>query len=244
MVVSIILSVVIPLMLLIVLIGGVAFAVQAIKNKDSLKEVFGFQMLLKLYTYIILFISLILMVVGTGMMINSALSHLFGYAFSYQVNYYYDAVPVKGETPYDYQMPSDTSQEIMIIDGQKYTYNKTTQQRQALNGVVLLITSTIIFAIHAFILKELRKNEDEYESLDKSYIVLNLLLYSIASIVSLPMSIYGAVDYYFNSGYDFNDYSRNIPGPAIAIALVCIPIWILFIKKTLNIYLKEKHEKK
>lgn len=96
----------------------------------------------------------------------------------------------------------------------------------------------ILFAIHKITLLYLEKKNTTLW-LKKAYNFISLIIYSVLSIVSIPFSMYLLINYlYFKPESIVNN---EAPGGMLALAIVSIPLWIIFLVSTLK--LRKQKEK-
>jgi uncharacterized membrane protein YozB (DUF420 family) len=96
----------------------------------------------------------------------------------------------------------------------------------------------ILFAIHRITLLFLEK-KNTISWLKKTYNFISLIIYSVLSIICIPLSIYLLVNYFYFKPEDI--VRLEAPGSVVALAIVSIPLWITFLVLTLK--LREKKEK-
>ncbi|HHX99185.1 TPA: hypothetical protein GX533_00665 [Candidatus Dojkabacteria bacterium] len=220
--------------------GTIYLIVYLVRNKDK-KINLGVNTLLHIYLYIISFITLAIATIGTVVFINAAASYKFGIPFSYQLEEPY--AEVKDEIVYTPDTesnaePSCYQGELMEIEGEEVCFDTTKQKKGLVNGATLTISMLILFAIHRITLLFLEK-KNTISWLKKAYNFISLIIYSVLSIISIPLSIYLLVNYiYFKPEYIIR---IEAPGSMVALAIVSIPLWITFLVLTLK--LREKKEK-
>jgi len=188
-----------------------------------------------------MFITLILAAIGVGGIIRATTSYVFKFPFSYEVRSYYS-----DDFEDDYSCDEefeDKDIKIITVNGKRYKADYDKPATDLINGFTLLITSLILYGIHAFILSILKKQETIHTLLDKGYIFVNLLLSSIVSVIALPTTIFQVIDYAIKGIDDLSAYSRSIPGEALSTAVVIVPIWMYFLLKALQVFKKEQAAK-
>lgn len=220
--------------------GTIYLIVYLVRNKDR-KINLGVDTLLHIYLYIISFITLAIAAIGTVVFINAAASYKLGIPFSYQLEEPY--AEVKDEIVYTPDTesnaePSCYQGELMEIEGEEVCFDTTKQKKGLVNGATLTISMLILFAIHRITLLFLEK-KNTISWLKKAYNFISLIIYSVLSIISIPLSIYLLVNYFYFKPEDI--VRLEAPGSVVALAIVSIPLWITFLVLTLK--LREKKEK-
>jgi len=219
--------------------GVIYLIVYLVRNKEK-KIDFGVNTLLHIYLYIISFVTLAIAAVGTVIFLNATASYKFGIPFSYRVD-----LPYAEEKYLEDQEPADIPAEptcyqskLMTIEGEEVCFDTTKQKKGLVNGATLTISMLILFAIHKITLLYLEKKNTTLW-LKKAYNFISLIIYSVLSIVSIPFSMYLLINYlYFKPESIVNN---EAPGGMLALAIVSIPLWIIFLVSTLK--LRKQKEK-
>lgn len=223
----------------ILFVGGIIYLIVHLTRNKEKKINLGVNTLLHIYLHILCFATLAVAVVGATIFINSAFSYKVGVPFSYQIQ---EAVTERKEKDLDIfdeeQDHTCYQGELMNIEGQDVCFDVSKQKKGLVNGIALTISMLILFAVHKVAILLLEKKE-KVMWLKKTYNFVSLITYSAVSIITIPFSIYLLVNYlYFKPE---NIANIEAPGGAVALALVSIPLWIVFLISTLK--LKEKKEK-
>ncbi len=230
------LSAIIPIAVIGVIIY---FIINMSKRKEGLK--FSTKTFFQIYLYLIAFITLGIAVIGGATAIKSAISYPLGIDFSYTL---YKANDFEEQAKYDEFITRETFEECYegkptTINGAKYCVNEPERISDLVNGITIFVSMVILFLIHQFAIKKINKKE-RVEWLPKIYTFSSLILYSIIGIVSIPVSIYQLTNFLFLNK-EISAYSTpEAPAMSIAIAILAVPLWIFFLKKTAS--LKEDQE--
>lgn len=193
--------------------------------------------LLGIYAYVMSIVTLLIFAYGTATLITSTLSYVTGYQFSYEVYNFTEAEYLDTE---DAKMARDEWAEqydIYEYDGNEYYVDKDQRRLDIVNGVTFAISGLVLNLLHRWILKSIKRNEDDienFEMLDKFYRFLVLVIFGLLMIISIPTAIYQTINYYTLANMDLTDYSRPIPGSTIAVMLVSTPMWVTFLKPLLK----------
>ncbi len=210
------------------------------KNKDS-KFKLSSKVFLQIYLYVISILTLAIAVVGGSTAIKAGLSYPFGIPFSYTL---YRANSLEETKAYDKTVTEENFNvcndgEPMVVNGDTYCFNEQKQVTDLLNGLTVFVSMIILFGIHQYALSRIRKGE-RVRWLYKVYTFMSLILYSIAGLISIPISIYQLTNYLIENP-SLNSYNTPVaPATAISIAVLVIPLWIVFLNKTIRI--KDKEE--
>jgi|GEM_PF-1878685 len=97
-------------------------------------------------------------------------------------------------------------------------------------GFTLLITGVIILLLHVFGRRKVERPEEKSPTtLRRVYSFFMLAVYSLTSLIILPLAINETILYYVeDSGH------RDDPSWQLAVALVAVPIWIYYLVQVLK----------
>jgi len=231
-----------PLFGLLFTAGVIYLIVYLVRNKEQ-KINLGTNTLLHIYLHIMSFATLAIAVIGATIFINASASYKFGIPFSYQI-YEYSEEPVIDERTGEIDITNNKTElvcyegELTNIEGKDVCFDTTKQRKGIVNGATLTISMLILFAIHRIAILFLEK-KGTIMWLKKAYNFISLILYSTLSIIALPIATYLLINYIYFKPENLDRIET--PGGAIALALVSIPLWIVFLISTLR--LREKKEK-
>ena len=97
-------------------------------------------------------------------------------------------------------------------------------------GVTLTVTGGIICLLHVLGMKTMEAREGKPTPLlKKVYLFFMLTVFSIGGLVSLPLAIYEAANYYVRDEMYWGD-----PSGTIAAAVVIVPLWIYYLMRVLR----------
>lgn len=209
------------------------------RKQEVAKKKGNKNLLLHIYLYLISFATLIIAVVGITISLNALFSYKISIPFSYSVNQL--AYDPKDEFS---GMTESTERcyqgEITNILGQNACFDENKQKKSIITGLTLTISMLILFALHRIAIKFAEK-KDIIIWLKKLYNFASLIIYSVVSIIATPISIYLTITYAYFRPEDITQIEA--PGSAIALAIVSIPLWIIFLIATLKLRDKEEKEK-
>jgi heme/copper-type cytochrome/quinol oxidase subunit 2 len=238
-----VITVVIGLLSLALPIGIIAlivyFAVRHGKNAAENNKL-DMKTLLRFYLYLISFITLIVGAFGLANAVKAGLSYPLEYQFSYNLDYGYSSTAptpeLKGGSMYE--DPYYKDRDKLFIDGRTYYVDYKVRQRDVVNGLTIFISMILLFAVHRVALTFVEPKDEGFNGLKKFYNFLSLIVYSLIGIIALPTAIYSLMNYYFLDTDTMYSYSRSVPGEPLAIAIVMVPLWILFLVQVIMQYRK------
>ena len=230
---GVVIFVVSALLSLLVAAGAIYFIFYLVKNKDKGIKITT-DSLLKVYLYLISFITLLVAVGGASVFLNSALSYKFGIPFSFnleETNVYYDK-EISEPVEKDYVQPECYTGELTEIDGQKVCFSKESQKQGFVNGLTIAISMVILFLIHRFGIFMSEKKSVLFW-LKKTYTFVSLIVFSIVGVVTIPIAAYQLSTYAFSRPEDIT--LIDPPGLALSVVVFVLPIWIYFLVSTMRL---------
>lgn len=215
-----------PLTILLTL-GGLIFVVVSYFKRNSETDELESKFLVLSYFYIAILISSFLIFWGAALNIKAGLAYGFGVPFSYQGEIKYKERPVAVElekTP----VPAEPKPESI-------TYQDKIREKNILQGSMFLIFGAIFFVVHEKALRYILKGKI-HKFLSRAYHLLGTLVYGGITVVTVPMSIYAALErvLFKVSATPQNFYQQQLPGELLAYAIPGIIIWYLFFKKIMK----------
>lgn len=232
---------------LLVVIGIALFIAHLLKNrKETLISQIKTEAILKVYFYTISFISLIIFAFGATLMTKS----LIGYV-SYPLSY---RVIEKGGYPRDYYLEGVVGSKAAGVEKVEHSdmvkvewkgkiYYKESVEEQStdtLVGVTLALSMLIIFILHRYGLMLLNSRTGLTPLLEKFYSFSSLIVYGVASIVSIPAAIYLTLRLLLVEK-NLTSYFE-LPGEILALTICFIPIWIYFLIRCVNLFRAERKQ--
>ncbi len=234
---SILLSVVgfiIPLLV----VGVVIYIILTVsKNKNgNTKFKLSSKTLLQIYLYVLSFLTLGICVIGATTAIKAAISFQFDIPFSYTLQKAQDYEEAK---MFDAPLQRSDFKECYSGDVVSYydtdfCFDNNERRTDLINGITLFVSMAILFFIHQYALSKIKK-EKRIGWLKKIYTFASLILYSVVSIVAIPTAIYQLTNYILFEAGEGIYQTPNAPAMPIAIALISIPLWILFLRETMQL---------
>ena len=221
----------------VIIVGILIYLIiNSMKNKET-KFKLTSKLLLQLYLYIVSLLTLAIAVIGGAVAIQAGLSFKFGVPFSYTL---YAANKYEDELAYNPTLTRDdfnecaTGESILNINGNNYCFDTQRQITDLVNGITIFFSMLMLFGIHQFALSRIKKT-DRIDWLYKLYIFISLILYSIASLISIPIAIYQTANFFLISSNQDVYYTPAAPASTIAVVLLSIPLWLFFLRKTIQL---------
>lgn len=175
------------------------------------------------YFYIVLLISSFLIFWGVALNIKAGLAYGFSVPFSYQGELKYKDRPAAVEPE---KTPVSPEPEAIV-------YEDKIREKSILQGSMFLIFGVIFFIIHYKALFFTLKGR-MHKFLSRSYHLLGALVFGGITLVSVPLSIYTALErILFKTAITPENFYRTqlFPGELLSYAIPAIIIWYLFFKK-------------
>jgi len=207
-----------------VLLTAVTFIVSVVvyfrheREPDELHQRF----LARFYVYVMLFFSVLLVFIGSVFLLRGVLSYPFGLSFSYT-----GSVMLKerapGETPASVEVRCDSRERLIDIAG----------------GLMLGVVGVVFYAVHRSLEKRVEPPQlSPHSFLKQSYLMSSTVLYGGMAIYGISVSIYSILErYLIHTGISGeNHLARPVPGTTLSVAIVALPIWILFIRELQTVW--------
>ena len=223
-------SFLIPLLVIGPLVGIIILVVKARKSKNKFK--LSTKMLLHVYLYALSFLTLGIAVIGATTTLRAAISYKVEIPFSYtlqRVNTEINSMPEKIEG--EESIPECYYGQPITFYEKTFCFDSAQRKTDLINGVTILISMIILFAIHQYAIYKIPK-KDIIHWLKKIYLFLSLILYSVVGIIAIPTAIYQLTNYLLFEPVDTMYSTPYAPAVPIFVVLISVPLWIFFLKKT------------
>lgn len=209
----------------VVVIGLVVmFLTQREQNKFSFRTIFTS------YFYLMSIISLLAAFFGLSSVTKALASDMFGRDFSYH-NYSETIMqePISKEIT-----DPEVDEEKMRAENAKREKERVESmyQEDLYNGVSMLVVGLLFLGVHVYGWRKLETEPDRAKAiLHKGYIILQLAVFSIITLIALPLGISQTMRYALGQS---NSEQIIVPGEPLSIALWSTPIWLYFIWLTIQ----------
>lgn len=197
------------------------------------KKSFGFKMLFTAYFYLMSIISLLAIFFGISGITKAVASDVFGRDFSYYN--YTDTIrsePISKES---------LAPGVDEVDEEKIQAENAKREKERIeslyqedlyNGLSMLVVGVLFLGVHVFGWRKLESDAERSESvLHKGYIILQLVAFSIITLITLPLGVSQALR--FALGQSKPEYNI-VPGEPLSIAIWATPIWLFFVWLTIR----------
>lgn len=199
----------------------VALIVYTVKKRQGVSSEVSFtpRFILKIYLYFMILASIITFVGGLSFLLNGFFANQFGPEFSYRPEYVTPATEV-----------IDANGNLKPIEP-TYEIPAHAAERDIIRGLTMVMFGLLIGVIHVLVTRAVESKEERTHSpLYRLYVVIGLSVFTIGSLVSIPVGIYRALSYQFiEQPSTLDPYQRLVPGESIASAIAYLPFWIYFI---------------
>lgn len=200
----------------------IALIVYTVKRKQGVSSEVSFtpRFILRIYLYFMVLASIITFVGGLSFLLNGFFANKFGSEFSYRPEYVTPAVEVV-----------DVNGEVKQPVEPTYEIPAYAAERDLIRGITMVLFGVLIGLIHVFVIRAVETKEERLHSpLYRLYVVIGLTVFTIGSLISIPVGIYRALSYQFITQPEtLEPYQRLVPGESIASAVAYLPFWIYFI---------------
>ena len=192
--------------------------------------------LLQLYLYLISFITLGVLVIGIGLTSTGSLSSKISIPFSYTLS-----TANKEKDSIDYRDSEEFQEcysgEVMRFYNEDFCFDKSERKTELVTGISLIVSMSLLFGMHRYAISRISKQKS-IVWIKKAYLFFSLLLYSLLTIILIPLTIYLLTSFFLFEPSPDMYYSPSAPAMSTATMITTIPLWIYFLKKTTE--LKEK----
>lgn len=210
----------------VLIIGGIIYFIVKLKGGSSIK--FSYRGILKIYFYVVILISVGILVLGG---VSTLLKVGFGEVVASEFSY--------GEVHKDHR----NLQERIKREGDKYVpYNVDDETRSLsekveiamksnlVNGLSLTIVGLFLATVHFLGRRWVEAKDEAADLLKKWYLVAGLVIFAVATIISLIAGVPGTLRYAL---LDVNPGEES-PGESLSIAITALPVWLLYLVATIR----------
>ena len=228
------LEIVIPILILLGLIaavGAVIYFVIRVRSGEAVS--LPLRLLFRVYLYLISIVSIVMLVIGLSALVQVGLGAALSKEFSYAPAFV-KTLPRMVEPPPDVRPltpvvvePTEEEQEAQREEGLDRAFKEG-----ILNGLSLTLVGALVLGLHLWGRRRLEIEEERGGMLNRTHLILLLVIFGIVALVMLPSAIYDSLRYYI---LDYGDeFSRLRPGGRLAAAIVTVPVWAYYLSATLR----------
>jgi hypothetical protein len=211
----------------ILIIVGIVYFVLRIRAGTSIQ--FSYRGALRIYFYIVILVSVGLAGLGgVSTLIKVGFGEVAGREFSYGDVYKEHLVEAL------YGEPHDKTEDYPGNNGYKPRSLPEEVEFQMegslINGVSLTVIGLFLLLIHLIGIWRLETEHERSDLLRRLYLMAGLVIFAIATIVSLATGIPETLRYAL---LDINSGEES-PGEPLSIAIVALPVWVYYLVTTLR----------
>lgn len=207
----------IPVFILGVIISLIVYAVKK-KQLTGSEVSFTPHFILKIYMYFMILASIVVFVAGASFLLNGLFAKQVSESFSYRPEYV--NVPVELDANGNPKNVQPT-----------YAIPPQSMERDLIRGMTMVGFGLVILIIHILVAHSVENEEERKRSpLYRMYVVIGLSIFTVGSLVSIPVGIYQTLSYFLITQPDTLDpYQRLVPGESLSSAIAYLPFWMYFI---------------
>jgi hypothetical protein len=220
-------------------IAGIVYLVFRARGGRAVRV--PFKSVVRVYVYAVILVGIGLTVLGgVSNLIKAGFGEAFGSEFSYREaydEYKYSRPPYRPEPARGTEgTGGDASTPVEPLTVEPTLQQRVDRAREGtvINGVSLAIIGAIIWIAHALGRRRLETEEERDDILNRAYLIVALLMFTIAAIVSLVTGIPETLRYFFLDSLD----RRESPGGPLSVGVAALPIWVYYLILTLRATIK------
>ena len=210
-------SILIPLILVLGFVSIVVTAIVYFRSELE-PEVLRQRFLLRFYLYATLFVSSLILFVGSGLLLKVGLSHAAGMPFSYRGHPVYAKAYVEvelGRTPEEPKL-------------ERIEYRQEERLRDLLTGAAFAVVGGLSFVLHRILRNRVESAEERLVSfLNKGYLTVSGVIYGGAALVLIPIGLYQLIGYAIIAYPEPKSvWQRPVPGEILGFAIAALAAWL------------------
>lgn len=183
------------------------------------------RLLLRIYLYLVVVASLLVMVSGLADLVRAGLGAGLGLEFSYRPAYVAPApIPVPDER--GKQEPSQEEMEQQRREGLSRSLREG-----LVRGISFALVGGLIWSVHSLGRRRLETPAEAGDLLNRLYLIALLVVFSILTLVSLPTGLFEALRYYL---LEQGESRSTTPGSPLSTAIVALPFWTYYLNSTVR----------
>ena len=103
-----------------------------------------------------------------------------------------------------------------------------------INGVSLTLIGALIWGVHMVGRRRLENLEERESPLNRVYLIVVVVIFAVIAIVALAQGVPETTRYLLLEQLDEFGHRSNTPGEPMAVAIVALPIWIIYLMGTVR----------
>ena len=227
---------VVAILILLGLVAAIGVAINFVVRVRSGEAVsFPLRLLFRAYLYLISIVSIVILMVGLSGLVQAGLGATLGEEFSYSPVFKSSALlrPVSPE-----ERPLTPAPDLKET-GREEGLDRALKEG-VLNGLSFTLVGGAVLGLHLWGRRRLESEEERSGMLNRSYLILLLVMFSVAALVALPSAVFDTLEYYILDSGD--EFRQGRPGSRLAAAIVTVPAWVYFLNATLRILRRQEKQ--
>ena len=224
---------VVAILILLGLVTAIGVTINLVLRARSGEAVsFPLRLLFRSYLYLISIVSIVILVIGLSALVQAGLGATLGKEFSYRPSF--TAVEPRPATPEE--KPEEPALDLKVT-GREEGLDRALKEG-ILNGLSFAIVGGAVLGLHLWGRRRLESEEERSGMLNRGYLILLLVIFSVAALVALPSAVFDTLQYYILDSGD--EFRQGRPGSRLATAIVTVPAWAYFLNATLGILRRQE----
>src|SRR5690606_18499822 len=125
------------------------------------------------------------------------------------------------------------------IEGETYYFNAQARDTELINGATMFVSLLVIFLLHKYFVNQIESKDKKSGVIwHRVYVFASVIMYGVLSLVVIPTTTYDIVNYAVKGFSLLGNYDSPLPGAMIAVLIVILPTWIIFLSKMRKFYAK------
>ena len=222
------------ILILLGLVAAIGVAINFVVRVRSGEAVsFPLRLLFRAYLYLISIVSIVILMVGLSSLVQAGLGATLGKEFSYSP-VFKSSAPLRPVSPEEGLVkPAPDLKET----GREEGLDRALKEG-VLNGLSFTLVGGAVLGLHLWGRRRLESEEERSGMLNRSYLILLLVMFSVAALIALPSAVFDTLEYYILDSGD--EFRQGRPGSRLAAAIVTVPAWIYFLNATLRILRRQE----
>ena len=221
----------------ILVVVGIVYFILRVKNNTSVRF-FSYRAALRLYFYVVILVTVIIGgLAGGSTLLKVGLGELFGTEFSYGEVYEHDKWQSRDRADRELELHKNDAEPMTQEEIDKQYPSLETKllykvKESTIFGISLVLIGIILGSVHLVARKSVETATERKDMLRRVYLFAGLLVFAVASIISLTVAIPETLSYMFLGARPGDEYLS--PGEPLSIAIIAVPVWILYLYLTLR----------
>lgn len=208
-------------------VGAVVYFL--VKGNQGAGEGMTFRNLLRAYLRFAYMVSLVVFLVGAVFTLTATLSYVFGHDFSYS-SYSYASGPVTAPAPCKSGDPYASPTPGGCAYTQPPQPPDQRPQDDLIRGISMMVAGLVLGGGHRLGQRAMENGDERRHSmLARAESLVGTVGFGVTSIVAIPLATYDILRYVILGTQNVNGGTAEVPGGALAVALVFGPAWAFYL---------------